>query len=131
MSFYETVFIARPDLTEAQVTGLIETFSKVITDQKGKITKTEYWGLRTLAYRINKSRKGHYVLLESDAPSDAVIEMERLLHLHEDIMRSLTTRLDELTEGPSCVMDKSGDDREDRKPRYNKDDKKTDKKEAA
>ena len=113
MSFYETVFIARPDLTETQVKALIEQFSKIITDHKGKVTKTEYWGLRTLAYKINKSRKGHYVLIESDAPGEAVIELERQLRLHDDTMRSLTTRLESLSKGPSVVMDKSGSNDDD------------------
>ena len=121
MAFYETVFIARPDLTEAQVKSLIEAFSKIITDGKGKVHKTEYWGLRTLAYKINKSRKGHYALIESDAPGEAVIELERQMRLHEDVMRSLTTKEDTLSDGPSIIMDKSGSN----------DDKSEDKKEAA
>lgn len=114
MPYYETVFMARQDLTDGQVKDLTDQFSKIITDNGGKITKTENWGLRTLAYRINKSRKAHYVLLESDAPSDAVIELERLLRLNEDVMRSLTTRLDALTDGPSVMMEKPRDD--DKKP---------------
>jgi small subunit ribosomal protein S6 len=112
MPFYETVFIARQDLTEAQVKDLTEKFSKIITDNGGKIHKTEHWGLRTLAYKINKNRKGHYVLLESDAPGAAVIELERNLRLNEDVLRSLTIREDELSDGPSIIMDKG---------RYNKD----------
>ncbi len=123
MPYYETVFIARQDLTDTQVKDLTAQFSKIITDNGGKIHKTENWGLRTLAYRINKSRKGHYVLLESDAPSDAVIELERIMRLNEDVIRSLTTRQDKLSEGPSVMM---------AKPRDNDDDKKfKDKKEAA
>ena len=120
MSFYETVFIARPDLTEAQVKALIEQFSKIITDHKGKVTKTEYWGLRTLAYKINKSRKGHYVLIESDTSGEAVIELERQLRLHDDTMRSLTTRLEALSEGPSVMMDKSGSNDDEKPSRSNK-----------
>lgn len=110
MPYYETVFIARQDLTDGQVKELTETLSKIITDQGGKVTKTENWGLRTLAYRINKSRKGHYVLLETDTPSAAVIEMERQMRLSEDVMRSLTIRLDELSNGPSVMMKKSKHD---------------------
>ena len=112
MPFYETVFIARQDLTEAQVKEMTEKFSKIITDQGGKIHKTEHWGLRTLAYRINKNRKGHYVLLETDAAGTAIIELERNLRLNEDVLRSLTVRQDKLSEGPSIVMDKG---------RYNRD----------
>lgn len=126
MPFYETVFIARQDLTEAQVKDMAERFGKIITANGGKIHKTEHWGLRTLAYRINKSRKGHYVLIESDAPSDAVIELERNLRLDEDVVRSLTVREEKLSEGPSVVMDRSSrdDDRPERgdRDRYDRGD---------
>jgi small subunit ribosomal protein S6 len=107
MPFYETVFMARQDLTEAQVTELTTMFSKIITDHGGKIVKTENWGLRTLAYPIKKGRKAHYVLLETDAPGPAVIELERNLRLNEDVLRSLTVRLDELSKGPSAIIDRS------------------------
>lgn len=106
MPIYETVFIARQDLTEAQVKDLTDRFSKIVTDQGGKILKTEYWGLRTLAYRIKKARKAHYVLIESDSPGPAVIELERNLRIHEDIMRSLTVRLDAPSKGQSAILDK-------------------------
>ncbi len=128
MPYYETVFIARQDLTEAQVKDMTEAFSKIITDAKGKITKTEFWGLKSFAYRINKARKGHYVLLELDTDSEALVEMERQMRLHEDVVRFLTIRLEELTDGPSVVMDKGGRD-DDKKPRFDKD--KKHKKEAA
>jgi small subunit ribosomal protein S6 len=121
MPFYETVFIARQDLTEAQVNDMTEKFSKVIKAEGGKVTKTEYWGLRTLAYRINKNRKAHYVLIESDAPAAAIIEMERLLRIEEDVVRSLTVRLEKLSEGPSVVMDKTRRDDDDRGPRRDRD----------
>jgi small subunit ribosomal protein S6 len=121
MPFYETVFIVRPDLTEAQVKDMTDKFAKVIKDQGGKVTKTENWGLRTLAYRINKNRKGHYVLIEADAPAEAVIELERLLRLEEDVVRSLTVRLEKLSEGPSVVMDKNRRDEDDRGPRRERD----------
>ncbi len=116
MPYYETVFIARQDMTEGQVKELTDATSKTITDHGGKVHKVEQWGLRTFAYPINKNKKGHYVLIESDAPSDAVIEMERLLRLNEDVVRSLTTRQDALSDGPSIIMDSSKN--EDRK--YNK-----------
>lgn len=125
MPYYETVFMARQDLTDAQVKALTEQFSKIITSADGKIHKTENWGLRSLAYRINKSRKAHYVLIESDAPSEAVIEMERQMRLHEDVMRSLTTRQEKLSDGPSPMMGGGRDNDDDRS------DKKSDEKEAA
>lgn len=107
MPIYETVFMARQDLTELQVKDLTDHFSKILTQQGGKILKTEQWGLRTLAYTINKSRKAHYVLLESDAPAAAVVELERNLRLHEDVMRSLSVRLEEPSKGPSAILEKS------------------------
>lgn len=110
MPYYETVFIARQDLTEAQVKTITDEFSKIITDQDGKIHKTEFWGLKSFAYRINKSRKGHYVLFELDTEPAALHEMERLMRLHEDVVRHQTLRLDELTDGPSVMMDKGGRD---------------------
>ncbi|GJL85865.1 MAG: 30S ribosomal protein S6 [Micavibrio sp.] len=136
MPFYETVFIARQDLTEKQVKELTDQFSKIITDQGGKIQKTEQWGLRTLAYRIKKNRKGHYTLIETDTPAPAVIEMERQMRLHEDVLRYLTIREKELSKGPSIMMEKSGgrdSDERDSKPRdtEDKDTKKDDKEEAA
>ncbi len=121
MPFYETVFIARQDLTDGQVKALTELFSKIITDGKGKIHKTEFWGLRSFAYKINKARKGHYILLELDTEPAALLEMERQMRLHEDVVRYLTIREEELSDGPSVIMDKSGrddDKRDDRK--YNK-----------
>lgn len=109
MPYYETVFIARQDLTESQVKDLTETVKKILEDQGGKIHKVENWGLRTLAYRIKKNRKGHYVLVESEAPGAAVIELERVLRLNEDVLRSLTVREDALSDGPSVMMEKPRD----------------------
>ena len=118
MSLYESVFIARQDISTAQVEGLAETFEKIITDNAGTVKKTEQWGLRSLAYKIKKNRKGYYVLFNIDAPSAAVQEMERQMHIHEDILRFLTTRVDELEEGPSAVLRaKDRDDDRDR-PRH-------------
>ncbi len=112
MPYYESVFIARQDISATQVEGLVESFGKVITDNGGTVAKTESWGLRSLAYRIKKNRKGHYVLLNLDAPAPAVHEMERQLRLNEDILRYLTIRVDELEEGASVVMrNKDRDDR--------------------
>jgi len=112
MPIYETVFIARQDLTENQVKDLTDRFCKVITDAKGKILKTEQWGLKTLAYKINKSRKGYYTLIESDVAGPGIIELERIMRLDEDVMRSLTIRLDEPSNGPSVVVDNSKDKKE-------------------
>lgn len=118
MPYYETVFIARQDLSPAQVDDLTKSFEKIITDNGGKIHKTESWGLKNLAYRIKKNRKGHYVLIESDAPAAALHEMERNMRLSEDILRYLTVREETLSSGPSVQMgrDRSGEeDRYERK----------------
>ena len=104
MALYEHVFISRQDLSNAQAEGIIEHFSAVLTDNEGKVIDQEYWGLKTMAYKINKNRKGHYAFLKSDAPSSAVQEMERLMRLHEDVMRVMTIRVDEHEEGPSVVI---------------------------
>lgn len=106
MPFYETVFITRQDLTDGQVKDLTKGFEEILKKEGGKITKTEQWGLRTLAYRINKSRKGHYTLIESDAPGSAIIELERNLRLNEDVMRYMTIKLEELSKGQSIILDK-------------------------
>lgn len=117
MPYYETVFIARQDLSEAQVKDLTKGYEKIITDAKGKIHKIENWGLRNLAYRINKNRRGYYVLIESDAPAPAIHEMERTMRLNEDILRYMSIREEELSKGASVVMDKSSRDTgEDKKP---------------
>lgn len=122
MPFYENVFIARQELGEAQVKELAGFFSKIITDNGGKIHKTEFWGLRNFAYRIKKSRRGHYILIEMDAPAAALHEMERQMRLHEDVIRYLSMREESLSEGPSVVMDKGGRDEDaKREPRkFNK-----------
>ncbi len=109
MPIYETVFISRQDLSEAQVAEMTEKFCKILQDQGGKILKTEQWGLRTLAYKINKSRKAHYTLIESDAPGAAVIELERIMGIEADVMRSLTIRLEEPSKGQSAILDKGRD----------------------
>ena len=113
MALYECVFIARQDISATQVEGLVSQFSGIIEENGGKIAKSEMWGLRSLAYKIKKNRKGHYVLLNLDAPSPAVQEMERNMRLSEDVLRYLTIRVKELEEGPSVVMQSRGgrDDR--------------------
>jgi small subunit ribosomal protein S6 len=111
MPLYEHVFISRQDLSNAQAEGLVEHFSTVLADNGGKVVESEYWGVKTMAYKINKNRKGHYALLKSDAPSSAVQEMERLMRLHDDVMRVLTIKVEAHGEGPSVQMQKR-DDRE-------------------
>ena len=115
MPLYENVFIARQDLSNAQAEGLIEHFSTVLKDNGGTVVDFEYWGVKTMAYKINKNRKGHYAFLRTDAPSAAVQEMERLMRLHDDVMRLLTIKVDKHTEGPSIQMQKRDErDRGDR-----------------
>jgi small subunit ribosomal protein S6 len=108
MPFYEHVFLARQDLTTAQVEALTEGFTKVLAEGKGKVANSEYWGLRTLAYRIAKNRKAHYVMLNIDAPAAAVAELERQVGLNEDIIRYMTVRVDALSSEPSA-MTRRGD----------------------
>ncbi len=114
MPYYETVFIARQELGPAQVEELTSAFSKILTDNGGTILKTESWGLRTLAYKIRKNRKGHYVLIESDAPPAALLETERNMRLNEDVLRFMSVRLEEPSKGQSKILDKSRDDDEPR-----------------
>ncbi|MEN9932502.1 MAG: ribosomal protein [Pseudomonadota bacterium] len=114
MPFYEHVFLARQDLTTAQVEALTEGFTKVLAEGKGKVANSEYWGLRTLAYRIAKNRKAHYVMLNIDAPATAVAEMERQVGLNEDIIRSMTIRVDALSSEPSAMTRRGDRERGDR-----------------
>ena len=99
MPFYEHVYLARQDLTPAQVEALTEAFTKIITDNGGTVAGTEYWGLRNIAYRIAKNRKAHYVMLEIDAPGDTVAEIERQAGINEDIIRYMTVKVDALETG--------------------------------
>ncbi len=115
MPFYEHVMIARQDLSSAQAEGLVEHFSTVLTDNGGHVVDHEYWGVKTMAYKINKNRKGHYAYLRTDAPPSAIQEMERLMRLHDDVMRVLTIKVDTHAEGPSVQMQKRDErDRGDR-----------------
>ena len=116
MPLYEHVVIARQDLSGTQAEGLIEHFGTVLSDNGGKIVDSEYWGIKTMAYKINKNRKGHYGFMRTDAPAPAVQEMERLMRLHDDVMRVLTIKVDAHVEGPSVQMQKRNDrDRGDRR----------------
>ena len=119
MPLYENVFIARQDISGAQVDALADTFTQLVAEQGGEIKKREYWGLRNLAYRMNKNRKGHYMLFNIDAPAAAIAELERTMRINEDVLRYLTLRVDQLEEGPSAVMQSRGS-REDR-PRRDRD----------
>ena len=119
MPFYENVFIARQDVTAAQVEALTEQFAGIVTAQGGNVTKREYWGLKSLSYRVRKNRKGHYVLFNIEAPPAAIAELERTMRINEDVLRYLTLRVDQLEEGPSPVMQSRGS-REDR-PRRDRD----------
>lgn len=112
MPLYEHIFIARQDISPAQVEGLTETLAKIVTDHGGKIEKSEYWGLRNLQYKIKKNRKGHYSLFNISAPADAVQELERQEKINDDVLRALTVRVDELDAEPSPVLSRR--DRNDR-----------------
>ena len=107
MALYEHVFLARQDLAQAQVDTLAENATKIITDHGGSVVKTETWGLRSLAYRIAKNRKAHYVALDVDAPPAAIAELERQTNINEDVIRFLTLRVDEHETGPSAMMRRS------------------------
>lgn len=114
MALYEHVFLARQDLSQAQVDTLAEGAAKIIEEKKGKVVKTETWGLRTLAYKIQKNRKAHFVMLEIEADGDAVAELERQTRLNEDVIRYMTVRVDTHEKGPSVMMRKNDRERGDR-----------------
>ena len=109
MALYEHVFLARPDVSQQQVDALVENYKGVIENNGGKVGKTEYWGLKTITFRINKNRKAHYTLMNIEAPAAAVAEMERLMRLSDDVIRFLTVRVEELEEEPSAMMSRRGD----------------------
>ena len=116
MALYEHIYLARQDVSPQQVEELTNSLTEVLTQGGGKVTKNEYWGLKSLSYRIKKNRKAHYSLLNIDAPAPAVAEMERQMRINEDILRFMTVRVDELEEGPSAMLQKRDrdDDRSDR-----------------
>lgn len=101
MPLYESTFIARPDISSQQVDGLAEQFREVLEGAGGEVAKTEYWGLRNLAYRIKKNRKGHYYFMNIEAPPTAISAMERTMRISEDVIRYLTVRVDELDPNPA------------------------------
>ena len=106
MALYEHVFLARQDLAQAQVDTLTEEAGKIIADNGGKVVETENWGLKSMAYKIQKNRKAHYVMLRLDTPPAAVAELERQTRINEDVVRYMTIRVDAHEEGPSAMMRK-------------------------
>jgi small subunit ribosomal protein S6 len=112
MPLYEHVFLARQDASPQQVDELTAQMTGIVQQLGGKITKTESWGVRSLTYRIAKNRKAHFVLLNIDAPSAAIAEIERQERISEDVLRYLSVRVEELEEGPSAMMRKADRDRE-------------------
>ena len=112
MPLYECVLIARNDVTQQQVETVADTIATDLETDGGSVKKREYWGLRSLAYRVKKNRKGHYMLLGLEAKPTFVTEMERLLRLNEDVLRFMTIRVDEITEEPSAILSRKSDDRE-------------------
>jgi small subunit ribosomal protein S6 len=112
MPLYETVLIARSEITQAQADAVADAATAQLEADGGAVKKREYWGLRSLAYRIKKNRKGHYILLGLDAPPPAVLEMERQLTLNEDVLRFMTVRVEEINEEPSVILARKSDERE-------------------
>ncbi|GAB5481355.1 30S ribosomal protein S6 [Sphingorhabdus sp. EL138] len=129
MPHYEHVFLARQDLSQSQVDSLAQEATKIVEANDGKVVLTETWGLRTLAYKVQKNRKAHYVMLRLDAPTNVIAELERQTRINEDVIRFLTIRVDEHEEGPSVMMRKpdrdsrrGGGDRGGDRPRRDRDD---------
>ena len=118
MALYEHVFLARQDLSQAQVDALAAAATEIVEQNQGKVTKTETWGLKSLAYKIDRNRKAHFVLLNIEGPGEVVAELERQTRINEDVIRYLTIRVDEHEGGPSAMMRKQ--DRE-RRPRRDRD----------
>ena len=122
MSLYEHVFICRQDISQQQVESLTENLTAILSEQGGSVEKTEYWGLRSLAYRVKKNRKGHYSLLNITADHSAISEMERQMSLNDDILRFMTIRVDEHDTEPSAPLSsKNKDERKRRGGDYNDD----------
>ncbi|WP_421852087.1 30S ribosomal protein S6 [Oricola sp.] len=115
MAYYEHVFLARQDISSQQAEELVAHFRGILEEHGGKVEKVESWGLKSLQYRINKNRKAHFSMMNIDAPAGAVHEMERQMRIHEDVLRYMTIRVDDLDEGPSAMMKRN--DRDDRSRR--------------
>ena len=116
MRLYESVFIARQDISATQIESIADEFAGIITSAGGSIQKREYWGLRSLAYRIKKNRKGHYIMFNMETDSETMKEYERVMGLNEDVLRFLNIRIEEVEEGPSIIM-QSKNERPSRGPR--------------
>jgi len=112
MPLYEHVYLARQDLSQQQVDELTTHYKGVIEQMGGNVAKVEYWGVKTLTYRIRKNRKAHFTLLNVDAPPAAISEVERQEHINEDVLRAMTVRVSELETGPSAMMRKADRDRD-------------------
>ncbi|AOL23306.1 small subunit ribosomal protein S6 [Erythrobacter litoralis] len=121
MALYEHVFLARQDLSQAQVDALAATATEIVEANNGKVTKTETWGLKSLAYKIDRNRKAHFVMLNIDGPGTVVEELERQTRINEDVIRYMTIRVDEHEEGPSVMMRKNERDRKRRSDREDRD----------
>ena len=117
MPLYEHVFLARQDLSQAQVDALAATATEIVESNNGKVTKTETWGLRSLAYKIQKNRKAHFVMLNIEAPAGVVAELERQTAINEDVIRYMTVRVEEHEAGPSVMMRKNDRERSRRRER--------------
>lgn len=120
MPLYEHVFLGRQDISAQQAEALVDHFKGVLENNGGKVGKVENWGLKNTTYRIKKNRKAHFVLMNVDAPAEAVSELERQMRIHDDVLRYLTIKVDEHEDGPSAMMRKN--ERDDRGPRRGRDD---------
>jgi small subunit ribosomal protein S6 len=112
MALYEHIFLARQDLSQAQVDALAAAATEIVENNQGKVTKTETWGLKSLAYKIKRNRKAHFVMLDIDAPAGAVSELERQTSINEDVIRFMTVRVEAHESGPSVMMRKNDRDRD-------------------
>ena len=121
MALYEHIFLARQDLSQAQVDALAATATEIVEANEGKVTKTETWGLKSLAYKIERNRKAHFVMLNIEGPGAVVAELERQTRINEDVIRYMTIRVDEHEEGPSVMMRKNERDRKRRSDREDRD----------
>lgn len=120
MALYEHIFLARQDVSAQQVEALVEQYKALLEEHGGSVGRTEYWGLKSLTYRMNKNRKAHYQLMDIDAPAPALKEMERQMGINEDVLRFMTIRVEAHEEGPSVMMQKR--DRDDRPRRGDRED---------
>jgi len=111
MAYYETVMIVRQDVSSNHADKLADDFAAIIKEHKGKLISKEYWGLRTLAYKINKNKKGHYILMNLEATAEGLAEMERKMSIDEDVLRFLSIKVDEISKEPSVMMRSKKEDK--------------------